>query len=48
MKVEAEAHPMVSPDDEFADFETWDDGNLDASVKKTQERAFTSPIWYNP
>ena len=28
---------MLSPEDEFADFETWDYGNLDASEVKTPE-----------
>lgn len=35
IKGDGEAHPMLSPDDMFADFETWDWGNLDASEKKT-------------
>jgi hypothetical protein len=29
IKGDGEAHPLLSPDDEFADYETWDIGNLD-------------------
>jgi hypothetical protein len=37
MKGDGEAHPFLSTEDEFADFETWDYGNLDASEAKTPE-----------
>ena len=37
MKGDGEAHPFLSPDDEFADYETWDAGNLDLSEAKTSD-----------
>ncbi len=37
IKGDGEAHPLLSPDDEFADYETWDAGNLDLSEAKTND-----------
>ena len=37
IKGDGEAHPLLSPDDAFADYETWDAGNLDLSESKTEK-----------
>jgi hypothetical protein len=37
IKGDGEAHPFLSPDDTFADYETWDLGNLDVSALKTDK-----------
>jgi hypothetical protein len=39
IKGDGEAHPFLSPEDEFADYETWDIGNLDVptSTAKTDD-----------
>lgn len=34
VKGDGEAHPVLSPTDEFADFETWDEGNITLSKPK--------------
>jgi hypothetical protein len=37
IKGDGEAHPALSPNDEFADYGTWDKGNLNLSELKTED-----------
>ncbi len=36
MKGDGEAHPLLSPDDEFADYEKWDRGNWSGEKKQSE------------
>ena len=37
IKGDGETHPFLSPTDEFADYETWDQGNLTLTERKTND-----------
>jgi len=39
-KGDGEAHPLLSPDDAFADFETMDKGNISGKVAKTEDMLY--------
>ncbi len=37
VKGDAESHPTLSPEDPFADYETWDDGNITRTAEKSPD-----------
>ena len=47
MKGDGEAHPMLSPDDEFADYDTWDGGSFgpQAKTKEMLPKEYAREAW---